>query len=63
MRDWLKTAWAAVRDSLWFVPGGLTLLAAVLAVALMRVERSGLLGSGPPPSWCTRGAPRARARY
>lgn len=56
MRDWLKMAWAAVRDSLWFVPGGLTLAAVALAVGLMRLERSGLLWSGPPPPWVYQGS-------
>ncbi|MBW3656699.1 MAG: DUF2254 domain-containing protein, partial [Gemmatimonadetes bacterium] len=55
MRDWLKTAWAAVRDSLWFVPGGFTLVAAALAVALMRVDQR-LQGSGPPPPWVYQGS-------
>lgn len=55
MRDWLKTAWTAVRDSLWFIPGGFTLAAVALAVGLMRMERGGLLWSGAPPSWVYQG--------
>jgi uncharacterized membrane protein len=55
MRDWLKTAWATIRDSLWFVPGGLTLAAVALAVGLMGMERSGLLWSGAPPPWVYQG--------
>ena len=62
MRDWLRTAWAAVRDSMWFVPGGFTLAAVALAAALMGAERRGLLWSGEPPSWVYQGgAEGARA--
>jgi uncharacterized membrane protein len=56
MLEWLKTAWATVRDSQWFVPGGFTLAAMALAVGLMRVEAAGLLWSGTPPPWVYQGS-------
>jgi uncharacterized membrane protein len=55
MRSWLKAAWTTVRESLWFVPGGLTLTAVALAFVLMWMERRGLLWSGRPPPWVYQG--------
>jgi uncharacterized membrane protein len=34
----LRTIWVAVRDSLWFLPAVLTLLAAILAIGLVQFE-------------------------
>jgi uncharacterized membrane protein len=39
MIERFKMAWATVRDGLWFVPGMLTLAAAVLALALVDLEQ------------------------
>jgi uncharacterized membrane protein len=55
MRSWFKTLWSAARDSLWFLPGVLTLLAAALAVTLMVVERQGRLWTGEAPWWLYQG--------
>lgn len=38
MLAWLRMMWVTVRDSLWFIPSVMTLLAAVLAVLLVQVE-------------------------
>jgi hypothetical protein len=39
-------AWIAIRDSLWFAPGVLTLCATVLAFAITGAERRELLSMG-----------------
>ncbi|HEV2149116.1 MAG TPA: DUF2254 domain-containing protein [Longimicrobiaceae bacterium] len=62
MRAWFKNLWSAVRDSLWFLPGVFTLVAAALAAALMALERQGRLWSGEEPGWLYQGgAEGARA--
>jgi hypothetical protein len=38
----LRLAWARVRDSLWFLPGVLTLAGAVLAIAVTQAEERGV---------------------
>jgi len=38
MLAWLRMMWVTVRDSLWFIPSILTLMAALLAVLLVQAE-------------------------
>lgn len=40
--DRLKLEWFRIRDSLWFIPGVFTLLAAIAAVVLVQLERGPL---------------------
>lgn len=40
-----KLLWAHVRDSLWFLPGVLTLLCAALAMTLVQLEQAGHINS------------------
>ncbi|HEV2149262.1 MAG TPA: DUF2254 domain-containing protein [Longimicrobiaceae bacterium] len=47
----LTMVWVKVRDSLWFLPGVLTLAAAGIAVALTEAERGGDLLPELGPSW------------
>lgn len=59
MGAWLKNLWPAVRDSLWFLPAVITVVAGALAVVLMAVEQAGLLWSGAPPPWVYQGSAEA----
>jgi uncharacterized membrane protein len=57
----LTMMWAAVRDSLWFVPALFTLLAAALAFLIVQVDRSFLASIGEFEHWFpTGGAEGAR---
>jgi uncharacterized membrane protein len=47
----LRLAWTRVRDSLWFLPGALTLLAAALAIAVTEAEQRGLFDVDVLRSW------------
>ena len=47
----LKMYWVAVRDSLWFLPGLMTLIGAALAMILTRAELTGLIQIGYGESW------------
>ena len=47
----LRLAWARGRDSLWFLPGVLTLLAAVLAFVVTEAERRGAFDAEVLRSW------------
>jgi uncharacterized membrane protein len=55
MKAWLRSSWSAARDSLWFLPAVLTLVAAVLAVVLMALEQRGVLWTGKAPGWVYQG--------
>jgi uncharacterized membrane protein len=47
----LRLAWVRGRDSLWFLPGVLTLLAAVLAFVVTEAERRGAFDADMLRSW------------
>jgi uncharacterized membrane protein len=47
----LQILWAKVRDSLWFLPGVLTLVAAALAFWITLAERQGMFSSVVASSW------------
>lgn len=47
----LRIRWVHVRDSLWFLPGVLTLGAAALAVLMTHLEKRGIIGTGDPYHW------------
>jgi uncharacterized membrane protein len=47
----LKMLWVTVRDSLWFLPGVLTLLAAGLAILMIRLESQEIIVLGDPGHW------------
>ena len=40
----VQVLWVRARDSLWLIPGALTLLAVLLALGLTEAERAGLFG-------------------
>jgi uncharacterized membrane protein len=52
----LATLWSGVRDSLWFVPGLLTLLGVVLAFLLVELDARGTLPDGADPLWLYTGS-------
>lgn len=43
--------WALVRDSLWFIPGVMTMVAAALAISLIEMEKSGVIATGTADNW------------
>lgn len=47
----LRLAWVRVRDSLWFLPGAFTALAAILAIAVTEAERGGVFDVDVLRSW------------
>jgi uncharacterized membrane protein len=47
--------WTRVRDSLWFLPGVLTMLAALLAFAVTEAERAGMFAGALADSWIFQG--------
>ena len=47
----LLILWVRVRDSLWFLPGLLTLAGAILAMAVTEVERAGFIAAAASDSW------------
>lgn len=47
----LRLAWARVRDSLWFLPGVLTLAGTVLAIAVTQAEERGVFDVEMLRSW------------
>lgn len=51
----LRMVWVQVRDSLWFLPGLLTLAAAVLAFSLVAAERSGVFPTSLETHWLFEG--------
>jgi uncharacterized membrane protein len=53
----LKMIWAEVRDSLWFIPGLLTLFSAALAVTMVWMETQGLVPTGDADDWLLGGGP------
>ena len=55
MRSWLRAWWSAVRDSLWFLPAVITVVAVALAATLLVLERQGSLWTGEPPWWLYQG--------
>ena len=49
--SWIRNAWSAVHNSLWFLPAVFTVVAISLAAGLIGAERAGMLGTGDPPWW------------
>ncbi|HUG41139.1 MAG TPA: DUF2254 domain-containing protein [Longimicrobiales bacterium] len=56
--DKLTAIWERVRDSLWFLPGVFTLVAAGLAIVTVQLDMNGILAI-PAPEDPANGAPRA----
>ena len=59
IRGWFKLLRKVARESLWFVPGVMTVLAGSLAILLMLAEEQGFLWTGDPPWWVYQGGPEA----
>ena len=51
MGQYIRFTWIACRDSLWFIPMVIALLAAGLAVALVSLERLGIINAGDRLVW------------
>ena len=51
MGQHIRFIWIACRDSLWFIPMVIALLAAGLAVALVSLERLGIINAGDRLVW------------
>lgn len=51
----LRLAWTRVRDSLWFLPGLLTLVGAVLAISITQAEERGVFDVDLLRSWVFQG--------
>lgn len=47
----LRLLWTRIRDSLWFLPGVLTLVGAVLAITVTQAEQRGAFGGEMLRSW------------
>jgi uncharacterized membrane protein len=52
----LATIWSGIRDSLWFLPGLLTLLGVALAFFLVELDARGILPEGADPVWLYTGS-------
>lgn len=47
----LRMLWVLIRDSLWFIPALMTLFAAGLAILVIELEKSGIIGTGSVDHW------------
>lgn len=52
----LANVWSSMRDTLWFVPAILTVVAAALAATLLAVDERTGAASAPPPWWLYQGS-------